>query len=190
MPDTEQSIGCDAEHDRRLYERVVKRTRQWEGRIFSVDTLDVELFDESHGYREIVNHHGGAGVVAVMGGRVCLVRQYRVALGRMTLEIPAGKIDGDETGASCASRELSEETGLVAEELIPLGIAEGSPGFTNEHTEIFLAKGLSLKEEHPDEGEYINIVWVDLDEAIAAVRAGELRDAKTCLGLLLARELL
>lgn len=190
MPNIEQNVGCSAERDRRLYERIVKRTQQWQGRIFSVDTLEVELFDGSHGYREIVNHRGGAGVVAVIDGRVCLVRQYRVALGRMTLEIPAGKIDGDETGAACAARELSEETGLAAEELVPLGVAEGSPGFTNEHTEIFLAKGLSLKDGHPDEGEYINTVWVGLDEAIAAVRTGKLRDAKTCLGLLLARELL
>ena len=190
MPNGEQVFQWYPACDERLFERVAGRTRQWTGKIFSVDTLDVELSDGSHGYREIVNHHGGAGVVAVHDGRVCLVRQYRVALGRMTLEIPAGKIDGSETGADCAARELSEETGLVAEELVLLGVSEGSPGFTNEHTEIFLARGLSQADEHPDEGEFVNTVWVGVDEAIAAVRAGLIRDAKTSLGLLLARDLL
>lgn len=183
-------IGGSSDDLERLYERVCGRTRRWTGRIFSVDTLDVELSDGSHGYREIVNHHGGAGVVAVRDGKVCLVRQYRVALGRMTLEIPAGKIDGDESGASCAARELSEETGLTAEELVPLGVCEGAVGFTDEHTEIFLAKGLSQDEEHPDEGEFVNVAWVGFDEALAAVREGRIRDAKTALGLLLAREML
>ncbi len=176
--------------DGRLYERVVGRERQWTGRIFSVDTLDVELSDGSHGYREIVNHHGGAGVVAVRDGKVCLVRQYRVALGRMTLEIPAGKLDEGEAGAECAARELSEETGLRAEELVLLGVSEGAVGFTNEHTEIFLARGLKQADEHPDEGEFVNTVWVDYEEALAAVREGRIRDAKTALGLLLAREML
>lgn len=190
MPNNGLGIAGSSDDLDRLYERILGRTRQWTGRIFSVDTLDVELADGSHGYREIVNHHGGAGVVAVRDGKVCLVRQYRVALGRMTLEIPAGKIDGDEAGAVCAARELSEETGLIAEELVPLGVCEGAVGFTDEHTEIFLAKGLSQDEEHPDEGEFVNIVWVGFDEALAAVREGQIRDAKTALGLLLAREML
>ena len=190
MPNNGPGIAGSSDDLDRLYERILGRTRQWTGRIFSVDTLDVELADGSHGYREIVNHHGGAGVVAVRDGKVCLVRQYRVALGRMTLEIPAGKIDGDEAGAVCAARELSEETGLIAEELVPLGVCEGAVGFTDEHTEIFLAKGLSQDEEHPDEGEFVNVAWVGFDEALAAVREGRIRDAKTALGLLLAREML
>ena len=187
MPDSIMDVQMDRE---RLYERIVDRERQWTGRIFSVDTLNVELSDGSHGYREIVNHHGGAGVVAVRDGKVCLVRQYRVALGRMTLEIPAGKLEGGEAGETCAARELSEETGLRAEKFVLLGVSEGCPGFTDEHTEIFLAQGLSQLEEHPDEGEFVDTVWVDFDEAIDAVRAGRLRDAKTIVGLLLARDLL
>lgn len=173
-----------------LFERIVKRTRQWSGKIFTVDTLDVELHDGTHGYREIVNHHGGAAVVAVQDGRICLVRQYRVALGRMTLELPAGKLEEDESGQKCAARELAEETGLCAETFELLGVSEGSPGFTNEHTEIFLARGLSQGGTHPDEGEFVNTVWMDVDEVLAKIRAGEIRDAKTIVGLLLARDLL
>ena len=67
------------------------------------------------------HHHGGAGVVAIQSGRVCLVRQYRVVLGRVTLEIPAGKLEAGEQGESCAARELVEETGLRAEKLVHLG---------------------------------------------------------------------
>lgn len=190
MPHISQTIDGLLEGDARLRERVRERRERWRGRIFSVDTLDVELPDGTHGYREIVNHHGGAGVVAVRDGKVCLVRQYRVALGRMTLEIPAGRLEQGELGEECAARELSEETGLAAERFILLGISEGSPGFTNERTEIFLAQGLSQREEHPDEGEFVNTVWVDCDEVLDAVRTGRICDAKTALGLLLARELL
>ncbi|MBP3885504.1 MAG: NUDIX hydrolase, partial [Olsenella sp.] len=80
------------EVDGHLAERVESSQTRWTGKIFSTLTYDVRLPDGSLGYREIVRHHGGAGVCAVREGRICLVRQYRVALGRMTLEIPAGKL--------------------------------------------------------------------------------------------------
>ena len=88
------SEGLDAiraalEPDDALFERVVSTNVEWEGKIFSVEHQRVELSDGSLDWREIVRHHGGAGVLAVRDGQVCLVRQYRVALGRMTLEIPA-----------------------------------------------------------------------------------------------------
>ena len=77
-----------------LVERVVIDEHVWQGKIFAVDHLEVELSDGSHAWREVVHHHGGAGVVAIHDDRVCLVRQYRVVLGRVTLEIPAGKLEG------------------------------------------------------------------------------------------------
>ena len=146
--------------DSRFEEKPVDDRLRWRGKIFEARTLDVELPDGSSGYREIVRHHGGAGVVALDdGGRVCLVRQYRVAIGRMTLEIPAGKLEPGEVGASCAARELVEETGLIAGRLEPLVCVLGSPGFTDEHTEVFLARDLDQGDASPDEDELVECVW-------------------------------
>jgi ADP-ribose pyrophosphatase len=170
--------------DRSLLEDVVSARRVWQGRIFSVDTLEVELSDGSRGAREIVRHNGGAAVVAIRDGRVCLVRQYRVALGRVTLEIPAGKLEHGEDGAGCAARELYEETGLRAETLEPLVTTLGSPGFTNEHTEVFVARGLSQDEASPDEGEFVDVAWLPVDAVVSAIRAGVIQDAKTVAGVL------
>ena len=165
-----------------LFERVVADETMFSGRIFSVRVLDVELSDGSHGYREIVNHHGGAGVVAVVDGKICLVRQYRVALGRMTLEIPAGKLEEGEEADACAARELAEETGLIAERLELVAMSWGSPGFTDECTRVFVAHGLTQGPMHPDEGEFVRRVWLPLEDVVAAIRAGLICDAKTIIG--------
>ncbi len=174
--------------DDALLETPVSTQRVWEGRIFAVDHEEVELADGSHAMRELVRHHGGAAVVAALDGRVCLVRQYRVALGRVTLEIPAGKLELGEKGEDCAARELAEETGLVAERLVPLVTTLGSPGFTNEHTEVFLAQDVRRGEARPDEGEVVRIVWLPVDEVVAAMRSGLVQDAKTVAGILAARD--
>ena len=173
-----------------LLERVTRNEHVWQGKIFSVDHLEVELADGSHAWREVVHHHGGAGVVAIQSGRVCLVRQYRVVLGRVTLEIPAGKLEAGEQGESCAARELVEETGLRAEKLVHLATVLGSPGFTDEHTEVFLAQGLSQGTSRPDEGEVVRAVWIPLDEVMHAISAGLIQDGKTVAGVLAARALL
>ena len=173
-----------------LLERVTRNEHVWQGKIFSVDHLEVELADGSHAWREVVHHHGGAGVVAIQSGRVCLVRQYRVVLGRVTLEIPAGKLEAGEQGESCAARELVEETGLRAEKLVHLATVLGSPGFTDEHTEVFLAQGLSQGVSRPDEGEVLRVVWLPLNEVVRAISAGLIQDGKTVTGVLAARALL
>lgn len=170
--------------DQSLLEEVVSVRQVWQGHIFSVDKLEVELSDGSRGMREIVRHNGGAAVVAIRDRRVCLVRQYRVALGRVTLEIPAGKLEYGEDGAGCAARELYEETGLRAETLEPLVTTLGSPGFTNEHTEVFAARGLSQDAAAPDEGEFVDVVWLPVGTVLSAVRAGVIQDAKTVAGVL------
>ena len=182
-----EAIRRALEVDPALEERIVGSDFTWKGRIFSVEQLTVELSDGSHSGRDLVWHHGGAGVVAVRDGRVCLVRQYRVALGRMTLEIPAGKVDPDEPRDVCAARELTEETGLLAERVELLVESYGAPGFTNEHTSVYFAHGLSQGEASPDEGEFLNVLWLPVDDVLEAIRAGLIDDAKTVMGLLAAR---
>ena len=172
--------------DERLVERISQKEDIWEGKIFSVERLEVELSDGSKDYREIVRHHGGAGVCAVRDGKICLVRQYRVALGRMSLEIPAGKLDPGEDPAVCAARELAEETGLVADRLERLAVSAGAPGFNNEKTRIFVAHGLHQGKASPDEGELVDVVWLPVQDMLEAVRAGIIEDAKTVVSVLAA----
>ena len=162
-------------------------TTSGRGGSFSVEHLEVELSDGSHDWREVVRHHGGAGVVAVLDGRVCLVRQYRVALGRMTLEIPAGKVDPSEPRDVCAARELTEETGLIAERLELLTESYGAPRLHQRAHLRLLRHGLTQGEASLDEGEFLNVVWVPLEDALAAIRAGLIDDAKTVSGILAAR---
>lgn len=173
--------------DDALLERVVGTSSTWKGTVFEVVRAEVELSDGSRAWRELVDHHGGSGVVAVRDGCVCLVRQYRVALGRVTLEIPAGRTEPGESRAACAARELAEETGLVAERLELLVENYGSPGFTNESTSVFFAHGLSQGPSRPDEGELLRICWLPVEDVVAAVRAGALQDSKTVAGILAAK---
>ena len=187
MSQGRETILRALEPDATLFERVVSADLAWEGRIFSVEHQRVELSNGSLDWREVVRHHGGAGVVAVIDGRVCLVRQYRVALGRMTLEIPAGKVDPSEPRDVCAARELTEETGLVAERLELLTESYGAPGFTNEHTSVYFAHGLIQGEAALDEGEFLNVVWVPVEDALDAIREGLIDDAKTVSGILAAK---
>ena len=142
--------------------------------------------------REIVVHKGAAAVVPVFeDGTTLLVRQHRVAVDRVTLEIPAGKLDSaGEDPLDCAVRELREETGLSAQRMTLLTSLLTTPGFCTEKIAIYLAQGLSQGETHPDEDEFLGLVRIPLDEAVAMVMRGELRDSKTICGLMMAREVL
>ena len=175
--------------DPSLVERIETRETQWRCGIYAAEKWMVTQPDGALGERDIVLHNGGAGVCVVRDGKMCLVRQYRVALGRMSLEIPAGKIDPKEDPAVCAARELTEETGLVAERLVPIAISRSAPGFTNEATRIFYAEGVSQHPAHPDSDEFVDVVWVPVDEVVAAVRAGLIEDAKTVISALFAASL-
>lgn len=155
--------------------------------VFEAQHLEVSTADGVLAPRFVVRHHGGVGVVAVRGDRVCLVRQYRVALGRVTLEIPAGRLEPDEEPAQAAARELAEETGLVASGLRRLVRVFGSPGFTDEKTDVFLACGLVQGESCPDEGEFLRVTWLPVADVVQAILAGAIQDSKTVSGVLAAR---
>ena len=120
-------------------------------------------------------------------GTTLLVRQHRVSVDRVTLEIPAGKLDSwDEDPYDCAVRELEEETGLRADSFELLTNVVTTPGFCTEHIGLYLATGLSQHEDHPDDDEFLHVVKMPLKEAVSRVMSGELRDAKTAVGILMA----
>ena len=137
--------------------------------------------------RDVLRHPGGVAVLPVDKGRVWLVRQYRVAVRRDILEIPAGKRDiADEPPIDTARRELREELGMTAAEWVSLGTLEPSPGYTDEVIHLFAASGIVAASRRPDGIEEIEaaVVTMTLEDAMEAIDAGEITDAKTQIALL------
>ena len=128
------------------------------GRVFTVHVDEVSLPDGRTGVREIVDHPGGAAILPVdEEGNAYCVRQYRYAVGDTLLETPAGKLDPGEDPLICATRELGEETGFTAEEIVPLGAFWPSPGYCRERIYIYLALGLKKGQAHLDAGEFLHV---------------------------------
>ena len=172
---------------------VVESHRAYDGELSRVRVDRVRMPDGQVVSREVVEHPDAVAVVAVDAeGNVVLVRQYRHPLGGHLLEIPAGKCDVDgEDPVSTAHRELIEEVGLAARDLTELIRFRNSGGWADEETTVYLATGLS--EAHPPEGftaeaeeASIEIQKVPLSEAVGRAQRGELADAKTVIGVLLA----
>ena len=179
-------LGDDDPRDAGLAEHPLTEDVVWTGRIFNVDRLQVQLPDGRTAIRDVVRHPGAVAIVALTDeGRICLVRQYRTALGRVTVEIPAGKLDPGEDPLECASRELLEETGMVAEKIAYLTTIATSDGFTDELIHIYMATGLSFSKSSPDADEFINVDLVEVGELVDAVLDGRIEDAKTVVGALL-----
>lgn len=179
-------LGDDDPRDAGLAERPLTEDVVWTGRIFNVDRLQVQLPDGRTAIRDVVRHPGAVAIVALTDeGRICLVRQYRTALGRVTVEIPAGKLDPGEDPLECASRELLEETGMIAEKIAYLTTIATSDGFTDELIHIYMATGLSFSRSSPDADEFINVDLVEVGELVDAVLDGRIEDAKTVVGALL-----
>ncbi|MCX7780240.1 MAG: NUDIX hydrolase [Negativicutes bacterium] len=148
---------------------------------------EVELPNGAVSTREIVVHPGAVAVVPLCeDGRVIMVRQYRHAAGQVLLEIPAGKLDEGEDPVCCAARELEEETGYQASVLRHLSTVYTTPGFTDEIMHIYAAQGLTPAKQRTDEDEFIDIEILTPAQLKYMLSSGEIRDAKTQLGLYLA----
>lgn len=159
--------------------------RVFRGIVISVDAGPVQLPNGRSAYYEIVRHPGGAAVVAVDGsGRVCLLRQYRPAGGGWVWELPAGRLEPGEPPESTARRELLEEAGCEAGQWQSLGSILSSPGVFDEVIHLYLARDLVQREAHHEQHEVIEVHWVALAEAARQAAEGEIRDAKTVIGLM------
>jgi len=158
-----------------------------EGRVFRYERLSVTLPDGSHSKRDVVRLPGGSVIVPIDDeGYVYLVSQYRAAIGRVTIELPAGRLEPGEKPEDCAARELLEETGLKAGSLKLLTSMNPTPGYSDEVLHIFLATELESDTPKPDAGEFLNVMFYPLDEAVDLVADGDIADAKTVIGILLA----
>lgn len=159
---------------------------------FRIDT--VESADGHRSTRDIVTHPGGVCVVAIDNDdRVLFVRQWRHATGGPLLEIPAGTLDRHEDGsiedhAGAAARELEEETGSIAATWRYLGAFWTAPGFTSEQMHLYLATDLRAADAGglgPDEDERLELYPIPFSEAVSMAERGEIRDAKSLIGLFL-----
>jgi ADP-ribose diphosphatase len=140
---------------------------------------------------ELVHHSGAAAVVPLLDdGSVLLVRQYRYATGGWLLEIPAGKLDADESPEGCAVRETEEETGYRPGELRPLGCIWTTPGFADEKIWLFLATGLQQTAQVLGDDEVLSLERMPLAEAVEKAASGEINDSKSAVALLRVREVL
>lgn len=178
-------LGDDDERDADLHEQILNSETAWSGKIFDVECLEVKLPNGRVSRRDVVRHHGAVAIVALTeSGKIALVRQYRTALDRVTVEIPAGKLEPGEDPLDCAKRELKEETGFVAGRIAYLTTIASSCGFSDELIHLYLATQLSFEGATPDEDEFLNVDLVDVQELVDAVLDGKIEDAKTVVGAL------
>lgn len=135
--------------------------------------------------REIVRHPGACVIVPLLDdGRVCLIRNFRIAIRETLIELPAGTLEPPELPAATAERELIEETGYRAAKIELLHAFYASPGFLDEKMHLFVATGLTAGEPQREEGEEIENLLVPLKQAIEMIFRGEIQDCKTIAGLL------
>lgn len=161
----------------------------YEGAILNVRRDKVTAV-KGEAYREIIEHNGAVAMVPVTDdGRVVLVKQFRYACGRAILELPAGKIDEGETDpVKVAARELKEETGYTAENIIPLGKVNTSVAYSEEVIYLFAMTGLTAGEQQLDEDEALEVVEYPFDEIYRMAAEGQLMDVKTIAALMMVKE--
>lgn len=169
-------------------EKTMKSDKLYEGKLLNLRIDTVELPDKKYSKREIIEHPGGVAILPITEDNcIILVEQYRKAVERFLLELPAGKLEVNEEPAETAKRELKEETGITANKLEYLLEFYTSPGFTNEKTYLFLAKDLIQGEPNPDSGEFIKTTKIKIDDLVKMIDRGEILDSKTIIGIQLAR---
>lgn len=158
----------------------------YKGKIFDVAVERITLPNGMTKDREVVRHPGAAAMVPILdSGQVLLVKQYRHAVNRYLLEIPAGTLEADETPETCARRELIEEVGHDASSIEKLGKIFPAPGYTDECIHIYLMRGLTPVGQQLEDDEVLEIQPTSMNDAVSMISRGEIQDAKTITGLLL-----
>lgn len=175
----------------KLYEKILNEEYAFKGKIINLRVDTVELPDGSVSDREVVEHNGGIGVIAVDDDfNTYLVRQWRAPYKKVMLEIPAGKRDGNEDPLVGGKRELKEEIGATAKEYTFLGELYPSPGYCGEIIYLYLARGLEFSSQNLDEGEFLNVEKMPLTHLVEMIMNNEIGDSKTIAATLKAKALL
>ncbi|MEJ7805351.1 MAG: NUDIX hydrolase [Telluria sp.] len=169
--------------DSQLTETRIDGSVVYDGPFLKVTSDQVRLPDDSVTYREYIKHPGAVVILPLFDdGRVLLERQFRYPLGRVFIEFPAGKIDAGETTLACAQRELQEETGYTASDWQFICTIHNAIAYSDEHLDLFVARGLRAGERKLDAGEFLDTFTATVPEMLAMVRSGEITDVKTIIG--------
>lgn len=173
-------------HFDNLAEKKLESKDVFNGRILHVQNDRVELPNGHESTREVIRHVGAVAIVPITDdGKVIIERQFRYPLNSVITEIPAGKLDGpDEDRLEAAKRELREETGIVADEWIDIGVYYPAAAYCDEKITMYIAKGLHMEKQELDDDEFLNIEAVPLSELVDEVMNGSITDGKTQVGIL------
>lgn len=176
---------------KKFEEKTIQSIRLYEGKVINLKVDDVSLPNGHTSKRELIEHPGAVAIIALTADKkIVLVEQYRKALERSLIEIPAGKLEPGEAPDTTALRELEEETGYTAKKLIKIQTFATSPGFANEVVHLFMAEGLSKATNGAilDADEFVELMEVTLEEAEQMVRDERIYDAKTAFAILWAKQ--
>jgi ADP-ribose pyrophosphatase len=167
-----------------LEEKTVSSETIYQGKIIDLKIDRVELPDGQFSQREIVKHPGAVAIIAVTkDNKIVLVSQYRKALERTLVEIPAGKLEKGEDPLDCARRELEEDTGYKPSHLEHVTSFYTSPGFADELIHLYYTVELEKGTQHTDQDEFVELMEVTLDEALEFIKSEEIYDAKTAFAI-------
>lgn len=169
-----------------LEEKQLISEKVFDGRLLKVYSDDIVLPNGAKAYREYIKHVGAVCVVPITDdGKVIVERQWRYPMGKVLLEIPAGKLDSkEEDHESAARRELREETGAIAKDMIYLGELYGTPAYSDEVIYMYLATGLTFGERELDEDEFLTVETIPLADLVDEILQGNVPDAKTQAAIL------
>lgn len=172
-------------------EKTVKETEIFKGKVLKLDFLEVLLPDGNPATREIIRHPGAAAVIPINDkNEIFMVRQYRKPLEKVTLEIPAGKLDRGEDPRVCAERELREETGVTSGKLWYVASIHSTPGFSDEVLHLYAATELTEGESNADEDEFLSVEKIPIGKLLQMIFSGEITDAKSIIGILIAEKII
>jgi ADP-ribose pyrophosphatase len=169
--------------DAHLKETKVDGELAYDGHFLKVSRDRVKLPDGKITQREFIRHPGAVVILALFDdGRVLLERQFRYPNGQVFIEFPAGKIDPGEASLACAKRELEEETGYTASEWHYVCTIHNAIAYSDEHLDLFLARGLEEGEAKLDDGEFLETFTATVPEMLEMVKDGRITDVKTVIG--------
>lgn len=165
--------------------KVIDRKNVFKGSIIDL-FVETVVFPGQQAEMECISHPGGAAVVPLLPDEsIVLIKQYRHCIGDTIWEIPAGRLEPGENPLDCAKRELEEEVGYKAARIRILTEIYSAPAYCTEIISIFLADDLKPSEQSLDDDEIIEVVTIPLVDAVEKVKAGEIKDAKTVVGIML-----
>lgn len=174
-----------------LFEKKLTSKQIFDGRVVKLFVDDVELPDGKRAIREIVRHPGAVCVIPIDNDEnVIMIKQFRYPFSEVLLEVPAGKLEPNENPLEAVVRELEEESGVVADNVEYMGTIYTTVAILDEKIHMYLATGLTYKDAHPDDGEFLEVEKIPLKSLVNMVMEGKIPDSKTQIAILKAEKLL